>query len=116
MGLSSNPKNKLNKEDKSEMRHLRTRLSKLKKGLSGNDYNVRKSLLDAIVSGEAQRTGVDTIKALEAKGLSLLQRERGQRDGQPLYFGRCFRHHGQLYSLDSLFNLPQISKQYAYLE
>ncbi len=106
----------LNGEDEYELLFLEDELAKIRASITEYNYHIRRSLLDAIVSGEAERTGVDTMKAIKLGSLSILERERGERNGDVFYFDRCFRHHGQLYPLDSLFNLPPSSAQYAHLE
>ena len=48
--------------------------------------------------------------------IGFLQRENGSRNGEDFYFSRSYRVRNITYYLDSLFNLPNATMPYAYME
>jgi len=87
----------------------------------------RKNLLDAIKSDEAERTGTRILevctntrdeqgKITKRRKIGFLQREKGRRKGKDFYFKRGYKINGLFHQIESLFNLENATREYAYLE
>lgn len=73
----------------------------------------RKRILDAILNGEAERTGIATCNKIREGKLGVLERENGYVNGT--YSRRVFAYCGMLYDLDELLWLEP-KGNYSFLE